>query len=234
MNKTTTILTECPLLQGFPANALEDLAAIGRLKTFCAGQQIYEQGAKNTSLCIIAEGVVRISAINLAGRESTLIMLNAGAWFGDSVFSPGNPRVYGATAHENVALMELPGDAFRALMGRYPESYPVALDMVSRRLYAAMSIIEDDSLRDLPTRIGRRLLFLAQMQGNGEAGEAPVTVSITREQIANMMGMTRQGVHKWIKAFEREGYIRLAYGSITINNPSKLLVSLKTDSVSVL
>ena len=234
MSKTKTILTECPLLKGFPADALEELAAIGRLKAFGAGHQIYEQGAMNTSLCIVAEGVVRISAINRDGRESILIMLNAGAWFGDSVFSPGTPRVFGATAHENVVLMELPGEAFRVLMRRYPESYPVALDMVSRRLYAAMSIIEDDSLRDVPTRIGRRLLFLAQMQGNGEVGEAPVMVSITREHIANMMGMTRQGVHKWIKAFEREGHIRLAYGSITINNPSKLLASLKTNSVSII
>ncbi|MDI9244515.1 Crp/Fnr family transcriptional regulator [Marinobacter sp. CHS3-4] len=222
MTIAKNILADCPLLSGFPPEALDELAAIGRIRAFNANEQIYEQGAMNTTLCVIAEGVVRISSINAEGREATLIMFSAGAWFGDAVFSPGVPRVYGATAHEPVKLVELPGEEFRALMGRYPQSYPVALDMVSRRLWAAMSIIEDDALRNIPTRIGRRLLFLAQIQGTGEAGKDPVTLWITREHMANMMGMTRQGVHKWIKAFEAEGLVELGYGRMTLTNPAAL------------
>lgn len=222
MTKINTILSGCPLLAGFPAEAFDDLASIGRLRHFGTGEQIYEQGVMNTTLCVIAEGIVRISSINQMGREATLIMFSAGAWFGDAVFSPGTPRVYGATAHEPVTLVELPGEGFRQLMEKYPRSYPVVLDLVSRRLWAAMSIIEDDALRDIPSRIGRRLLFLAQMQGDGEAGADPVVIWITREHMANMMGMTRQGVHRWIKAFEREGLIQLGYGRITLNSPVRL------------
>jgi CRP-like cAMP-binding protein len=222
MTTTKTILAGCHLLSGFPPEAMDELADIGRVRTFSAGEEIYCQGAKNTTLCVIAEGVVRISSINTAGREATLIMFSAGAWFGDAVFSPGMSRVYGAAAHEPVKLVELPGEGFRALMARYPQCYPVVLDMVSRRLWAAMSIIEDDALRNIPTRIGRRLLFLAQIQGDGEARTEPVTIWITREHMANMMGMTRQGVHKWIKEFEQEGLIELAYGRITLINPAAL------------
>lgn len=222
MTTIKSILAGCSLLSGFPPEAMNEFATAGRIRSFAAGEQIYEQGGMNTTLCVIAEGVVRISSINTGGREATLIMFSAGAWFGDAVFSPGMPRVYGATAHEAVRLIELPGDEFRALMNRYPQCYPVVLDMVSRRLWAAMSIIEDDALRNIPTRIGRRLLFLAQIQGNGEAGTRPVTIWITREHIANMMGMTRQGVHKWIKAFEQEGLVELAYGRITLINPAAL------------
>lgn len=222
MTTTKSVLADCPILAGFPPEAMDELASIGRVRSFAGGEPIYEQGAKNTTLCVIAKGVVRISSINAAGREATLIMFSAGAWFGDAVFSPGMPRVYGATAHEPVTLVELPGDGFRSLMGSYPECYPVVLDMVSRRLWAAMSIIEDDALRNIPTRIGRRLLFLAQVQGSGEAGTEPVTIRITREHMANMMGMTRQGVHKWIKDFEREGLVTLAYGKIRLTNPAAL------------
>jgi CRP/FNR family transcriptional regulator, cyclic AMP receptor protein len=222
MIRIKSVLSDCPILTGFPPEAMDELAEIGRVRTFSGGEQIYEQGATSTTLCVIAKGVVRISSINAAGREATLIMFSAGAWFGDAVFSPGMPRVYGATAHEPVTLVELPGDGFRALMKRYPQCYPVVLDMVSRRLWAAMSIIEDDALRNIPTRIGRRLLFLAQIQGDGEESTRPVTIRITREHMANMMGMTRQGVHNWIKEFEREGLISLAYGSITLTNPAAL------------
>ncbi|TGN40392.1 Crp/Fnr family transcriptional regulator [Marinobacter confluentis] len=232
MTGIKTVLADCPILSGFPPEAMEELAAIGRVRTFSGGEQIYEQGAANTTLCVIADGVVRISSINPGGREATLVMFSTGAWFGDAVFSPGMPRVYGATAHEPVTLVELPGDGFRALMGRYPQCYPVVLDMVSRRLWAAMSIIEDDALRNIPTRIGRRLLFLAQMQSDGEPDAEPVSIRITREHMANMMGMTRQGVHKWIKAFEREGLLSLGYGSITLTDPAALQAFLsRVDSV---
>ena len=195
MKNIKTVLARCPLFSGFSESAIDDLEGIARIRRFEANELIYSKGSAISTLNIIASGVVRISSVNPAGREATLIMFSAGTWFGDSVFSPGMRRVYGATAHEAVTLIEIPGEAFRELMATYPEGYPVILDMVSRRLWAAMSIIEDDALRGVAARIGRRLLFLAEIQGNGDVGTDPVTIWITREHIANMMGMTRQGVH---------------------------------------
>lgn len=121
------------------------------------------------------------------------------------------------------------GVAEAAGMARYPEAYPVALDLVSRRLWSAMSIIEDDALRGIEARVGRRLLFLTQIQGQGlrDAPSQPVTFRLTREHIANMMGMTRQGVHRVIKGFEREGLLNLEYGRITVNDPRALQAYLR-------
>lgn len=228
MTNIKTILADCPLFAGFPVRAFGDLADIARVRIFDADEPIYDKGSATATLNVIASGVVRISSVNSAGREATLIMFNAGVWFGDSVFSPGMKRVYGATAHEAATLVELPGDAFRSVMAKYPECYPVVLDMVSRRLWAAMSIIEDDALRGVAARIGRRLLFLAQIQGDGDAGTEPVTIRITREHIANMMGMTRQGVHQWIKHFEQRGLLKLTYGRIELTDPAALQDYLQT------
>lgn len=228
MTDIHTVLAHCPLFAGFPEAALDDLAAIARIRRFEAHELIYSKGSATSTLNVIASGVVRINSVNPAGREATLIMFSAGTWFGDSVFSPGMRRVYGATAHEAATLIEMPGEAFRQLMATYPQCYPVILDMVSRRLWAAMSIIEDDALRGIAARIGRRLLFLAEIQGNGEAGADPVTIWITREHMANMMGMSRQGVHKWIKDFERRGLLRLGYGRITLTDLAALQRHMET------
>jgi CRP-like cAMP-binding protein len=228
MTDIKTVLSSCPLFSGFPPPAFAELAEIARVRKFESDDVIYSKGSSTATLNVIASGVVRISSINPAGREATLIMFSAGTWFGDSVFSPGMRRVYGATAHEAATLVELPGDPFLQLMTRYPECYPVILDMVSRRLWAAMSIIEDDALRGIAARIGRRLLFLAEIQGNGDAGKDPVTIWITREHIANMMGMTRQGVHKWIKDFERRGLLELGYGRIVLTDPAALQRYMET------
>jgi len=222
MSDLKTVLKACPLLGGLPEAGFRDAEAQARWRVFQAGESIYAKGSMQSSLCVIAEGTVRISSVNAEGREATLIIFGPSAWFGDTVFSPGTPRVYGATAHEAARVVELPGEGFRRLLARYPQAYPVALDLVSRRLWSAMSIIADDALRGIDARIGRRLLFLAQIQGHAEHQSEPVTFRLTREHIGNMMGMTRQGVHRVIKNFEREGLLQLAYGRITITDPSAL------------
>ncbi|WP_346837429.1 Crp/Fnr family transcriptional regulator [Microbulbifer sp. SAOS-129_SWC] len=214
-------LTACPLLAGLPERAIESLASLARAQRYAAGEVIYLQGAQQSQLSIVAEGQVRICSSNAGGREAILAILGAGAWFGDTVFSPGLPRVFGATAHDACLIVDIPGDACRRVLADFPEAYPVALDLVSRRLWAAMSIIQDDALRGTEARIGRRLLFLAQMHGQPGDGK-PVQFRLTRELLANMMGMTRQGVHRVLKNIEARGLVDIHYGSVTIADPERL------------
>ncbi|KEF30664.1 transcriptional regulator, Crp/Fnr family [Marinobacter nitratireducens] len=217
-----TALRSCPLLKALPEPAFDEAGLMAKVRRFSAGQTIYDRGSMQSTLCIIAIGTVRVTSVNPAGREATLIIFDEGSWFGDTVFSPGMPRVYGVTAHEDATVIELPGERFRQLLAKYPESYPVVLDMVSRRLWSAISILEDDALRGVSARLGRRLLFLAEIQGIRISDTDAVVLRLTREQIANMMGMTRQGVHRRIKEFESLGLLRLDYGKVTITNPSEL------------
>ncbi|MEA1081146.1 Crp/Fnr family transcriptional regulator [Marinobacter qingdaonensis] len=227
MSELKKVLRACPLLGGLPDAGFAEAEDLARWRSFHAGEGIYDKGSMQSSLCVIAEGTVRISSVNAEGREATLIIFGPGAWFGDTVFSPGTPRVYGATAHDAARIAELPGEGFRKLLARYPQAYPVALDLLSRRLWSAMSIIADDALRGIEARVGRRLLFLAQIQGHGDARDRPVTFRLTREHIGNMMGMTRQGVHRVIKTLEREGLLKLDYGRITVISPKALNVYLE-------
>lgn len=208
-----TALQNCSLLSGLPEAALREAASLARLQPFRAGQEIYARGEVQSTLSVVAAGSVRISSTSSEGREIILTVFDTGAWFGDTVFSPGMPRVFGATAHTSGALVELPGQDYRDLLARYPQAYPRTLDMLSRRLWSAISIIEDNALRDVPERVGRRLLFLAQMHDDGPGA---VTFKLTREHIANMMGMTRQGVHGVLKTLEQQQLIQFSYGRVTI------------------
>ncbi|MCM0612891.1 Crp/Fnr family transcriptional regulator [Marinobacter sediminum] len=222
MSDLKTVLRACPLFAGLPGAGIAEAEALARWRYFQSGEPIYDKGSMQSSLCVIANGTVRISSVNSEGREATLIIFGAAAWFGDTVFSPGTPRVYGATAHDATTIVEVPGEGFRQLLARYPEAYPVALDLVSRRLWSAMSIIADDALRGIDARVGRRLLFLTQIQGYDEFDSRPMTFRLTREHIANMMGMTRQGIHRVIQRFERAGLLKLEYGRVTVNDPRAL------------
>ncbi|MBR9789869.1 MAG: Crp/Fnr family transcriptional regulator [Vibrionaceae bacterium] len=219
MEELKKLLLKCPVLSGLPEEGINDAVHIVRPRHFDEKALICSKGDKHSSLMVIAKGAVRVNSISTKGKEVTLMIFDTGGWFGDNVFSPGMPRIFGATAHSDVTLLELPGDKFRQLLAKYPQSYPVILDLMSRRLWSAISVIEDDAIRGIEERIGRRLLLLATYQTNRAINADPCVVRVTREHIANMMGLTRQSVHKVLKKLEELGILKLGYGSITIPNP---------------
>lgn len=227
MEELKKLLLQCPVLSGLPEEGINDAVQIARTRHFDEKALICNKGDKHSSLMVIAKGAVRVNSISTKGKEVTLMIFDAGGWFGDNVFSPGMPRIFGATAHSDVTLLELQGDKFRQLLAKYPQSYPVILDLLSRRLWSAISVIEDDAIRGIEERIGRRLLLLATYQTNRAISAEPCVVRVTREHIANMMGLTRQSVHKVLKKMESEGILSLSYGSITIPNPLEMEEYLK-------
>ncbi|SEA44907.1 Crp/Fnr family transcriptional regulator [Microbulbifer marinus] len=222
MTELVPILDNCPLLAGLPNEAKLELARQARIRRYRADEVIYLPGAMQSQLSIVAAGRVRLCSSNASGREAALAILDTGAWFGDTVFSPGLPRVFGATAHDDCQIVDIPGEVLRALMADNPEAYPVALDLVSRRLWSAMSIIQDDVLRGTEARLARRLLFLAQMHNSPVDAGSTASFRLTREQLANMMGMTRQGAHRALKHIEAQGLIEFAYGRVTIPDTGRL------------
>lgn len=227
MEELKKLLLQCPVLSGLPEEGINDAVQIARTRHFDEKALICNKGDKHSSLMVIAKGSVRVNSISPKGKEVTLMIFDTGGWFGDNVFSPGMPRIFGATAHSDVTLLELPGDKFRQLLAKYPQSYPVILDLMSRRLWSAISVIEDDAIRGIEERIGRRLLLLATYQTNQPINADPCVVRVTREHIANMMGLTRQSVHKVLKKLEALGTLTLSYGSITIHNPLEMEEYLK-------
>lgn len=222
MSDVAELLRCCPIFSGLPQEGIEEAAQLVRVKHFEEKALIYNKGDLHNAIMVIAKGSVRINSVNSSGKEVTLMFFEAKSWFGDNVFSPGIRRVFGATAHTDVTLLELSGYKFRQLLAKYPQSYPIVLDLLSRRLWTAISVIEDDAIRGIEERIGRRLMLIAEYQNNQWDESQPYVVRVTREHIANMMGITRQSVHKVLKNFENLGLLALKYGYITILAPSQM------------
>lgn len=222
-------LERCSLLRGLPHPGLVALAHAARVRTLTAGEFLARRGDVQPVLGVITSGSVRISALGEDGREAVLAILDAGSWFGDSVFCPGQPRVYDALAHEKSCILELPGEAFHQVLAQYPQAYPNVLRLLSRRLLAVMAIVEEDALRDTFSRVGRRLLSLAKMHNDAGPAQAlhSVSLRLTREQLANMMGMTRQGMHGALKRLASEGLVRFGYGRLQIPDVEKLQAYLQ-------
>lgn len=225
-------LANCSLLKDLPREGLAKLAQVARCRDLAADEFLYRRGDVQPILGVIASGSIRISSLNEEGREAVLVILDAGSWFGDSVFCPGQPRVYDALAHEQSRVLDIPGDVFHQVLARHPEAYPRMLRLLSQRLLSVMAIVEEDALRDTLTRVGRRLLFLARMHsdepGPRRGPGRRVTLRLTRDQFASMMGMTRQGVHSVLKKLADDGLISVGYGRLDIPDIDRLQAYLQS------
>ncbi|MDO3721660.1 Crp/Fnr family transcriptional regulator [Marinobacter sp. chi1] len=221
MSETSQILSRCALFAGFPPEGLEEAASLCTYKSFHEEQALYIKGASGKALTVIVSGSVRVTSTLPSGRESILTIVGAGNWLGDAVFCSLPARVYGAIAHEPVEVLEFSEAQVHRLLATYPQAYPVIVDQLARRMCAAMMIIEDDTARSIPVRVGRRLLFLQIFQGDGKITEQPMRLRLTREQVGNMVGLTRQAAQKAIRVFEQENLVSLEYGTITLTNPAR-------------
>lgn len=215
-------LAHCSLLRDLPEEGLLELARSARLRHLDANEFLYRRGDVQPVLGVITAGSVRISSLGEDGREAVLAILEAGSWFGDSVFCPGQPRVYDALAHDRSSVLDIPGEKFHKVLALYPQAYPRVVRLLSQRLLSVMAIVEEDALRDTFTRVGRRLVYLARMHSGGGPQENTVSLRLTREQFANMMGMTRQGVHGALKRLAAEGLIAVGYGRLEIPDVERL------------
>ncbi|MDX1755217.1 MAG: Crp/Fnr family transcriptional regulator [Marinobacter sp.] len=222
MQEKLKALSRCALFGGFSQAGLGEAARICKRKSFGEGEALYLKGASGKALTVVVSGSVRVTSILPSGRESILTIIGAGNWLGDAVFCSMPARVYGATAHQPVDVLEFSEAQVARLLAAHPEGYPVIVDQLARRMCAAMMIIEDDTARSIPARVGRRLLFLQMFQGDGRTSGQPVQLRVTREQLGNMVGLTRQAAQKAIQVFEQAGLLSLDYGTITLKNPAQL------------
>ncbi|MEI8597968.1 cyclic nucleotide-binding domain-containing protein [Vibrio sp. M60_M31a] len=82
------MLLQCPVLSGLPEEGINDAVQIARTEHFDEKALICNKGDKHSSLMVIAKGAVRVNSISTKGKEVTLMIFDAGGWFGDNVFSP--------------------------------------------------------------------------------------------------------------------------------------------------
>lgn len=217
-----SVLARVGLFTDLSAQELDQLAASLRRRRYVEGQIVFAQGDPGTSLYVVEEGSVRISRTSPEGKEFVLAVLGPGEFFGELALLDGEPRSADAVAQEGCQLLLLPREDFIHFIESRPRVALSLLAVVSRRLRHADQLVEDALFLDVPARLAKLLLELAETQGRPvEAG--PVIASrLTQSELAARVGATRESVNKWLGFYERQGLIRSDRGLITIVRPEEL------------
>ncbi|SEL10584.1 cAMP-binding domain of CRP or a regulatory subunit of cAMP-dependent protein kinases [Roseateles sp. YR242] len=172
----------------------------------------------------VAKGAVRVSSVSLSGKQVTLTYVEPGTWFGDIALFDGLPRTHDASAHGETTLLVVRKADFRDLLQRHTELYEALLRLNCRRLRLMFDVVEDLNTRPLASRLAKQILLLARSYGVSQGTEEiRIGLQLAQEDLAQLLGASRQRVNQELKGFEREGAVRVEPTRLVLLSKEKLL-----------
>ena len=201
----TDVLRQAPLF-----SALDDEAAAalqGSLGTvqLRRGEVLFHEGDSGDKLYIVADGKVKLGRTSSDGRENLLAILGPGQMFGElSLFDPG-PRSATVTAVTDTAFFSLShDDLLQWLDGRADVAHGLLAQLASR-LRRANDVVADLVFSDVPGRVAKALLDLADRFGRTADDGVHVHHDLTQEELAQLVGASRETVNKALADFASRG-----------------------------
>jgi CRP/FNR family cyclic AMP-dependent transcriptional regulator len=210
------VLKKAPMFAGLEDEAATALSsAMGKLY-LNKGDVLFHEGDSEDRLYIVVSGKIKLGRTGSAGRENLLAVLGPGQMFGElSVFDPG-PRSTTATAVTACELRTLEHDELLPWLTDRPEVAQGLLRQLAARLRRANDVVADLVFSDVPGRVAKQLLELAQRFGDKRDDGMHVHHDLTQEELAQLVGASRETVNKALADFAARGWIRLEPRSVTI------------------
>jgi len=183
------------------------------------------RGAMAEEWCGVARGAVRISTVALSGKQVTLTYAEPGTWFGDIALFDGLPRTHDADTHGDTTLLVVRKRDFKELLAQHVELYDALLRLNCRRLRLMFDQFEDLNTRPLQARLAKQILLLARSYGMVQGGEIRIKLALAQEDLAQLLGASRQRVNQELKGFERDGAVRVEPTRLVVLSREKLLAA---------
>jgi len=200
-----------------------DILARSIIRRYPDGVQIGTRGAPAVDWVGVASGAVRVSSVSFSGKQITLTYVEPGTWFGDISLFDGLPHTHDATTHGPTTLLIVRKHDFNDLLSRHSELYEALLRLNCRRLRLMFNQFEDLNTKPLSARLAKQIIMLAKSYGIEQGEEIRIGLQLAQEDLAQLLGASRQRVNQELKGFEREGAVRVEPTRLVVLSRDKLL-----------
>ncbi len=216
------IVMQAPLFAALDEETARRLMASMSPHSLPRGERLFREGDSGDSLYVITSGKVKLGRASTDGRESLISVLGPGEMFGElSLFDPG-PRLTSAVAVSDTALIGLDNDRLRAFIDDHPAVAMQMLAGLARRLRRTNQGMSDLVFTDVPGRVAKALLDLAARFGRPLQDGVRVEHDLTQEELAQLVGASRETVNKALADFVARGWLSLGAKSVTLLDLDRL------------
>ena len=209
------------LLQSMNEDAQRRFNAIVRRTKRRRGEWVFVHGDRADSIYLVQQGRMKITALSEDGHEVVHGIVGPGEIFGDTSTLLGIPRTTSAQALEPSLVCEINQKDFESLLIAHPELSLQLLKSVGLRLKKAEAKLLKVICHDVSTRVREALIDLITVESRIHPDQ-PVTIKITQQDLANLIGASRQKTWEVLKELEDSSVVRLMYRSILVTAPHKL------------
>ena len=195
-----------------------DLAGRLRSRHYRAGTDVFHHGQPGTAMYIVADGAVRIYLPSETGRDVVLAVLRHGDMFGEmALLERGQPgRSASARAIEDTELLRLERQDFESVLVDHPEAQRAIIDILVERLRRTNESMQDAYLLEVPGRLARRMLLIAEEHGRDTEQGRELGLRLSQQDLADMIGASRVAVNKQLQAWRKDGIIDVSRQRFTI------------------
>lgn len=189
-----------------------DILRSAYVKRYKDGALICARGDMPEAWMACAKGAIRVSSTSFTGRQVTLAYIEPGVWVGDMALFDGDKRTHDAYAHGETTLLCVSQADFQKILQQHVELYDALLRLQAQRLRQLYGLVEDLNTLPLRARLAKQLLHLARSYGVTNLagdGEIRISLQLAQEELAQLLGASRQRVNQELKTLEREGSIRI-------------------------
>ena len=205
-----------------PQDVIYELIDMSTVRQLTDGQILYVRNDPAEGLYGVLDGALRISTCSPEGKQIVYTILEKGSWIGEVSLFDGQPRLNDAEALGDTTLLLVSRERFNAMLDQRPELYKHFMLLVCSHFRDAMALIEDRNLRSYQERLARQLVILANQHGHQVSAGTEINLRLPQEELALLVGTTRQRINKVLKDWEREQWVSVSYSRITINDIAAL------------
>ena len=215
-------LTSSPLFAALDSDAAASLRASMTETRIKKGNSIFNEGDPGDKLYLVIEGKIKLSSKSPDGRETVQAVLGPGDMFGElSLFDPG-PRASSAIAVTDATCAGLSHDALQPWLKQRPEVAESLLRSLANRLRRTNEALGDLVFSDVPGRVAKALCGLGERFGKNRDDGLLVSHDLTQEELAQLVGASRETVNKALADFSSRGWIKIEPRRVIIVDPEKL------------
>jgi CRP/FNR family transcriptional regulator, cyclic AMP receptor protein len=216
------LLRRTPLFSGLDDEAADSLRSQLSETRLRRGETLFREGDSGDRLYVVLEGKIKLGRSSPDGRENLMAVLGPGQMFGElSLFDPG-PRSLTATAVTDVTMKTLAHDELTGWLTGYPDVARGLLGQLAARLRRTNDVVADLVFSDVPGRVAKALLDLASRFGRKADDGLHVHHDLTQEELAQLVGASRETVNKALADFANRGWLRLEPRSVVLVDVERL------------
>jgi CRP/FNR family transcriptional regulator, cyclic AMP receptor protein len=209
-----------------------DILRCAYVKRHKDGDMLAARGDPPEQWIACAKGAVRVSSTSVSGKQITLTYVEPGIWFGDVSIFDGDRRTHDCYAHGDTTTLNVAKADFKKILSQHVEFYEAMLRLQSRRIRQLYGLVEDLNTLPLRARLAKQLNHLVRSYGVPSLSDAKavrISLQLAQEELAQLLGASRQRVNQELKQMEREMIIRIEPGGLVVLDREALLAIVNAD-----